>query len=133
MRDRPATRKPGVRTKLFVAEETIGIGKIELLEALNKTGSIKAAAETMKMDYRRAWFLLHSTQAGFEPPLFEAKRGGARKGGTQLTEIGKQLIAQYYQTKQQVDDATQPLLSWLERHQAKPSDLHPEKQKTKES
>ena len=133
MRDRLATRKPGVRTKLFVAEETIGIGKIELLEALDKTGSIKAAAETMKMDYRRAWFLLHSTQAGFEPPLFEAKRGGARKGGTQLTEIGKQLIAQYYQTKQHVDDATRPLLSWLERHQAKSSDLHLEAQKTKES
>ncbi len=118
MSNAPKIRKPGVRTKLFVAEETIGIGKIELLEALENTGSISAAAEQMKMDYRRAWFLLHSTQAGFKVPLFETRRGGAQKGGASLTETGKKLIEWYYHTKELVDAQTEPLLAWLEEHQA---------------
>ena len=37
-------KNPGVRTKLFVANETIGIGKIKLLRLVGETGSISAAA-----------------------------------------------------------------------------------------
>ena len=33
----------------------IGPGKIALLEAISKTGSIRAAARSMDMSYRRAW------------------------------------------------------------------------------
>lgn len=113
-------RKPGVRTKLFIADETIGIGKIELLEALDNTGSISAAAAQMGMDYRRAWFLLHSTQAGFNAPLFHTKRGGAQKGGATLTALGKELIARYYATKSMVDTHSAALLKWLEQYQADP-------------
>lgn len=113
-------RKPGVRTKLFIADETIGIGKIELLEALDDTGSISAAAAQMGMDYRRAWFLLYSTQAGFNAPLFHTKRGGAQKGGATLTALGKELIAQYYATKSMVDTHSAALLKWLEQYQADP-------------
>ena len=35
----------------------IGPGKIALLEAIRKTGSITAAAQSMQMSYRRAWLL----------------------------------------------------------------------------
>jgi molybdate transport system regulatory protein len=33
----------------------IGPGKIALLEAIRKTGSITAAARSMQISYRRAW------------------------------------------------------------------------------
>ena len=59
---------PGVRTKLFVANETIGVGKIKLLQLVGDTGSISAAARQMGMNYRRAWFLLDSMQSGFGEP-----------------------------------------------------------------
>jgi len=36
----------------------IGPGKIALLEAISKTGSITAAARSMNMSYRRAWLLV---------------------------------------------------------------------------
>ena len=31
--------RPGLRLKLFIADETVGVGKIELLEAVDRTGS----------------------------------------------------------------------------------------------
>ena len=39
-----AAQEPGVRTKLFIADETIGLGKINLLALLDEAGSISAAA-----------------------------------------------------------------------------------------
>ena len=36
----------------------VGPGKIALLEAVDKTGSITAAAKSLDMSYRRAWLLL---------------------------------------------------------------------------
>ncbi len=67
---RHAAQEPGVRTKLFIADETIGLGKINLLASLDEAGSISAAARQMGMSYRRAWFLLDSMQSGFRNPLF---------------------------------------------------------------
>ena len=63
-----AAQEPGVRTKLFIADETIGLGKINLLALLDEAGSISAAARQMGMSYRRAWFLLDSMQSGFRDP-----------------------------------------------------------------
>ena len=38
--------------------DRIGPGKIALLEAIRTTGSISAAARSLKMSYRRAWLLV---------------------------------------------------------------------------
>ena len=43
------SKEPGVRTKLFIADETIGLGKINLLALLGEVGSISAAARQMGM------------------------------------------------------------------------------------
>ena len=42
--------RPG-KLKLFIADETVGVGKIELLEAVDAY-----QRNAMGMDYRRAWF-----------------------------------------------------------------------------
>jgi len=110
--------RPGLRLKLFIAEETVGVGKIELLEAVDRTGSISAAAEQMGMDYRRAWFLLKSTQQGFKVPLFTTRRGGTGRGGASLTNEGRELIERYWEVKTAIDRQAEPLLQWLETQQA---------------
>ncbi len=58
-------RPPGIRAKWLVGDQTIGIGKIELLEKIEQHGSISAAAREMGMGYRRAWTLLDSLQRCF--------------------------------------------------------------------
>ena len=82
-------RPPGIRAKWFVADETIGVGKIRLLEKVGELGSISAAARQMGMGYRRAWFLITSLQQGFDAPLIETVRGETRMVGRQSLSLAK--------------------------------------------
>ena len=106
-------KEPGVRTKLFIADETIGLGKIDLLERLGEAGSISAAARQMGMSYKRAWFLLNSMQSGFREPLFVAERGGLQRGGTTLTPLGEDLIRRYRSHSDLVEKQSTEILAWM--------------------
>ena len=116
-------KSPGVRTKLFVAEETIGVGKIKLLQLVGETGSISAAARKMGMNYRRAWFLLDSMQSGFAEPLFETERGGSARGGARLTSLGVELLSRYEAHSRLVPGQSSEILEWLRSVQSCQSDL----------
>jgi molybdate transport system regulatory protein len=107
------SKEPGVRTKLFIADETLGLGKIDLLEKLSEVGSISAAARQMGMSYKRAWFLLNSMQSGFREPLFVAERGGSKRGGTKLTPLGADLIRRYRSHVKIVDVQSTEILAWM--------------------
>ena len=54
----------------------IGPGKIELLEQIDSSGSISAAARTMDMSYKRAWDLVEDLNVLFGRPLVAAQTGG---------------------------------------------------------
>ena len=112
---------PGVRTKLFVARETIGVGKIELLQLVGETGSISAAARQMGMNYRRAWFLLDSMQSGFAKPLLQTERGGAQRGGAKLTPLGIELIDRYAAHSSLIACQSSDILAWLQSVQSSQS------------
>ena len=64
------TDKPGIRLKVYVREDMVGGGKLELLRIVGETGSISSAAKIMGLDYKRAWFLLDTLQRCFKNPLF---------------------------------------------------------------
>ena len=108
-----ADKNPGVRTKLFVANETIGIGKIRLLQLVGETGSISAAARQMGMNYRRAWFLIDSMQSGFADPILLTERGGKGHGGASLTQLGFELINRYEAHSSLVAKQSADILDWL--------------------
>ena len=110
---------PGVRTKLFIADETIGLGKIDLLDRLGEVGSISAAARHMGMSHRRACFLLNSMQSGFREPLFVAKRGRSLRSGAKLTPLGKDLIRLYRSHVDLVDKHSTEILAWMRSVQIK--------------
>ncbi|ODU78946.1 MAG: ModE family transcriptional regulator [Bordetella sp. SCN 68-11] len=73
----------------------IGPGKIALLEAILEAGSITAAAQKMGMSYRRAWLLVDELNRSLREPAVESAVGGARGGGTVVTEVGRELIRRY--------------------------------------
>src|SRR5262245_20138573 len=75
--------------------ERIGPGKIALLEAIGKTGSISAAGRALGMSYRRAWRLIEELNRCFNEPLVTAQTGGKSGGGAALTATGKAVIAHY--------------------------------------
>ena len=61
----------------FAGGGRIGPGKVALLEAIDRTGSISAAGRAMKMSYRRAWQLVEDLNASFATPVVEAEIGRA--------------------------------------------------------
>jgi len=73
----------------------LGSGRIELLEHVDKTGSIHAAAKAMKMSYKAAWERINSMNLLAEQPLIERTTGGKGGGGTKLTPYAHDLIATF--------------------------------------
>jgi molybdate transport system regulatory protein len=73
----------------------MGPGKADLLELIDETGSISAAAKRMSMSYRRAWMLVDAMNGAFKEPLVEACIGGAGGGGARVTDNGRQILAAY--------------------------------------
>jgi molybdate transport system regulatory protein len=74
----------------------IGPGKIALLEAICKTGSIAAAAQSMQISYARAWRLLDELNKLLSEPVVTITAGGFRGGGATLTPVGEKTIALYH-------------------------------------
>jgi molybdate transport system regulatory protein len=73
----------------------VGPGKIDLLEAIARTGSITAAARSLGMSYRRAWLLVDTMNRNFKTPVVMAESGGTRGGGAAVTPVGAQVIKHY--------------------------------------
>ncbi|UFI03032.1 winged helix-turn-helix domain-containing protein [Roseibium aggregatum] len=87
---------PRFRIRLvFGPDEMMGPGKAELLERIQRTGSIAAAGREMGMSYKRAWQLVETLNAMFRSPLVERSRGGAKGGGAQITETGLAVLEEY--------------------------------------
>jgi molybdate transport system regulatory protein len=88
--------RPVVRFRLdFHNQCSVGIGKITLLEAIARTGSLSQAARDIGMSYRRAWLLIDSMNGEFDTPVISATVGGSGGGGAQLTAFGSELIRAY--------------------------------------
>ena len=78
----------------------VGPGKIELLAAIARTGSITSAARELGMSYRRAWLLVDTMNRSFKSPVVDAESGGRRGGGTALTPVGADIVRRYRRIEQ---------------------------------
>jgi molybdate transport system regulatory protein len=91
-----AAARAQFRLRLVKGEDiAVGPGKVVLLEAIARTGSISAAAKALDMSYRRAWLLVDTMNRCFRSPVVEAEAGGERGGGTRLTPLGEEVIRRY--------------------------------------
>jgi molybdate transport system regulatory protein len=79
----------------FDHDARLGPGKMDLLEAVARTGSISAAGRDLGMSYRRAWLLLDSVNTMFGQPAIETSAGGSHGGGAKLTAFGESLLKAY--------------------------------------
>lgn len=86
--------KPRLRI-LLGAAIAIGPGKADLLDAIDRCGSISAAARELGMSYRRAWQLADVMNHAFRERVIEAGTGGRRGGGARLTPFGREVLARY--------------------------------------
>lgn len=93
-----------VRPRIYIGHVlSIGPGKIDLLQAVGKTGSITAAARSLGMPYKRAWFLIETLNQGFGRAVVETQTGGKGGGGAVLTPLGQALISRYDALEQRLN------------------------------
>jgi molybdate transport system regulatory protein len=98
----------------FSSERALGPGKIRLLEAVGRTGSISQAGRSLDMSYRRAWLLIDDMNQCFREPVVSTQSGGAQGGGAALTPFGQDLIETYRAIEARAVAAVRPQLRELE-------------------
>lgn len=79
-------------------EIALGPGKADLLEAIDRAGSISAGARALAMSYRRAWLLVETMNRCFASPLVLTSR--SRKRGASLSALGREVLALYREMEQ---------------------------------
>lgn len=89
-----------LRSRQWIVDEhghiIMGEGRKEILETIEKTGSINQTAKVMKMSYKGAWGKIKATEQYFKTRIVHADR----KDGTHLTKEGKELLEKYRFLKQ---------------------------------
>jgi molybdate transport system regulatory protein len=91
----------------------LGPGKIDLLEAIAETGSIRAAGARFKMSYRRAWGLVAELNGMFRAPLVVAETGGRGGGGASLTPLGRAVVKRFRRMEKGSWSAVERDYRWL--------------------
>ena len=85
----------------------------DLLAALAVTGSLQKAARTAGYSYKGAWLALDAAGALAHQPLVEAAKGGARGGGSHLTEAGRALLSAWRTVQARHQAFLQDQEAWL--------------------
>lgn len=69
--------------------------RVQLLEAVEATGSIRAAASQMKITYDLAWHRIDEMETALGSALVIRQRGGPKGGCANLTPLGCELVARF--------------------------------------
>ncbi len=93
---RPPEERPTLFLRIkFGSRAHLGPGKIELMELIEKLGSISAAGKAMGMSYRRAWLIIDGLNALFAEAVVVKQTGGSGGGGAVLTDLGRNIVRRY--------------------------------------
>ena len=96
----------GLRTKIWLVDSSgnvfFGMGRVKILEAIERGGSINAAAKELKMSYRAVWGRIKATEERLGRELVVRTTGGTSGGGSTLTPYAMELIREYKAFRRQV-------------------------------
>lgn len=79
----------------------LGDGRYRLLRAVDRSGSINAAARELGLSYRKVWTQLQAMEASAPFPLLERRTGGKGGGETRLTPAIRELLKSYDELRRQ--------------------------------
>ncbi len=88
-----------VLSKVWVASDKgeiiFGEGRLEMLELVDRLGSMNKAAAEMGMSYRTMWGKIHATEKELGMKLIKTAVGGGRKGGSSLTAEARRFMDRF--------------------------------------
>lgn len=100
----------------------LGPGKIDLLEAIQQTGSISQAAKEIQLSYKRAWDMVDTMNHCFKEALVISTTGGKGGGGAQLTSLGNQMISLYRAMEATAEKSIRKEWNAIKQHLKQPPD-----------
>lgn len=100
---------------------SVGPGKVALLEAIQRCGSLSEAARQLGMSYRRGWLLLAELNRSFDEPLATTAIGGSHGGGARLTALGEDVIAAFRTLEREANALARKRLARLLASGVKPA------------
>jgi len=95
-----------------------GDGKVRLLEAIARTGSLQLAARELGISYRKAWGDLRKAETCLGLPVIHRVRGGRGGGATTLTAQGLRLIKAFRRFRHTVERCTSDAFTALQEELA---------------
>lgn len=88
-----------VRTKVWIEDDhgkvVFGSGRVRMLKAIHRLGSMNKAAKALKMSYRGLWGRIKSTEDRMGAKLLVTGPGGGKGSGSILTPTGKRFLKNY--------------------------------------
>ena len=102
----PRPKRLGVKAKFWLTlgpRTLFGDGKADLLEAVDRLGSLRSAARSMEMSYRHAWGLLRELDEAAGIRFLEHSGRGSRTS-LRLTTDGRRFIDAYRRFRAPLDE-----------------------------
>ena len=90
-----------IRSKIWIEDDSgkvvFGLGRYKIFEAIQRSGSIQAAAKELKMGYRAVWGRIKATEERLGKQMLIRNVGGSTGGGSSLTPFAQMLVEQFQQ------------------------------------
>lgn len=111
------SNKLSVRSKIWVSDNSgdvvFGLGRLKILDAIERKGSIQAAAKELGMSYRGVWGRIKATEERLGEPLLYRNIGGKKGGGSELTPFALDLMDRFRKLHKLVSDEADNLFDAL--------------------
>jgi len=95
-----------LRYKLWIEkdrEKAFGDGPLDILHRVERTGSLRQAAEEINMSYSQAWNLMKDLEKRLGFDLLRRKVGGEKGGGSEITEEARELMMKFKMFRERAD------------------------------
>src|SRR4029077_9597055 len=89
-------------------EFLLGPRYVQLLEGIERTGTIREGCQATRMSYRTCLSRIRRMEAALGAPLVLTHRGGTTRGSASLTPLARRLIRIYRQRGDAPEQASTP-------------------------
>ncbi len=95
-----------LRYKIWIerdGEKVFGDGPLDILHRVERTGSLRRAAEEISMSYSQAWNLMKDLEKRLGFDLLKRKVGGEKGGGSEITDEAREIIMKFEIFRERAD------------------------------
>ncbi len=100
-----------LRLRIYKDDLLFGTGIAELMEKVDRDGSMSAACREMGMAYSKGWKIVRRAENQLGYPLMDGKRGGSGGGKMVLTSQGRELLDRYREMENEINRLAQEVFT----------------------